>query len=128
MKKLLIIVAIVAIASIKSFAYTGFVETTQYAPYQIRSYYVDYPYGTFVSWDLYAYGAEGTYASIVNPCFDRVYSNGFPATKWGAHWFVKPVEDPFDYVVLVVFKTDIWDANHQYIVRIGYASASASWN
>jgi hypothetical protein len=136
MKNLLIVLAIVAIASTKSFAYTGFVETTQYAPYQERSYTVD-PDGVFVSWDLYAYGASGTFASIyasgvlVNYPYtemytsDIVYSNGTPASKYGSHWFYPDAE--LEYVDLVVYKTDIWDFGHHNIIRIGYASASASW-
>lgn len=125
MNKILIILAIIAIASTKSFAYTGFVETTQYGPYQMKSYYVD-PAGVFVSWDLYAYGEEGTYASIVSPVYDIVYSSGFPASKYGSQWFY-PNSD-FDYVVLVVFKTDIWDKSWpHHLIRIGYASVSASW-
>lgn len=125
MKKLLIILAIVTIASTKSFSYTGFVETTQYGPYQMRSYYNEGDQ-RFVSWSLYIYGDYGTYASIVSPVYDILNSEGVYDSKDGSYVFYAP--DHFHNVVLVVYKTDFWDPNHLYITRIGYASASATWH
>lgn len=129
MKKLILILIIVATALAKSYAYTGFVETTQNDPYQMRSYYNENNQ-IFASWNLYAYGQNGTYASITfspvsPPVSDVVYSNGSEASDYGSHWFWPDTH--FHYVVLVVYKIDIWDYSHSYIIRVGYASASASW-